>query len=180
MGDDEYKEEYRGLFEDWYEFLPSKELYIGTFYLDNRLGRGAESIPSIYPQIIAEDLRYLKGKTQGDDIEVLSSAYDSWDRGYDMYAGNSLNTYITARLYWDVNQDVDALLEEYYTLFYGPASQEMKKFHEYVEANFKAAPENPSIKGTMRQLLGEASTVAGNTIFGDRIDLLVKLMDSEN
>jgi len=179
LEDEEYKEEQRALFEDWLDILPSKEVYIGTFYLDNRLERGSESIPCIYPHIIAEDLRYLKGKSHGDDIEVLSSSYDDWDRGYDMYAGNSLNSYITARLYWNVNQDVDALLEEYYTLFYGPAGQEMKWFHEYVEANYKAAPGNSKITGNMRRLLGEARATAGNTIYGMRIDLLILLMDSE-
>ncbi|TFH25731.1 MAG: DUF4838 domain-containing protein [Bacteroidia bacterium] len=177
LEDEKYKEEQRALFEDWFEFLTSKEVYIGTFYLDNTVGRESESIPSIYPHIIAEDLRYFKGKSQGEDIEVLSSAYDDWDRGYDIYAGNSLNTYITARLYWDVNQDVDALLEEYYTLFYGPASQEMKQFHEYVEAIYNDAPGNSRITGTMRRLLGEARTTAGNSIYGKRIDLLIGLMD---
>lgn len=39
-----------------------------------------------------------------------------------------LNLYVTGKLYWDVNQDVDKMLDEYFKLFYGPAEKEMKEF----------------------------------------------------
>jgi hypothetical protein len=177
--DEEYKKTERALLEDWLEFLPSDEFYVTTFYLENEVGSPLEAIPAIFPHIIAEDLRYLKGKSLGESLQIASSSYSSWDGGYDLYAGNSLNSYITARLYWDLDQDVDALLDEYYRLFYGPASQEMKAFHEYVEANYGHAAENPQIVRKMRNYLRDAKTAAGNTIYGERVDLLIELMDHE-
>lgn len=175
--DEEYKKEERALFEDWLEFLPGREIYATTFYLDNEPGSEMESVPAIFPHIIAEDLRYLKGKSLGESLQIVSSSFSSWDGGYDIYAGNSLNCYVTARLYWDLDTDVDALLEEYYDLFYGPASQQMKAFHEYVEANYGHAPDNPQILVNMRNYLDQAKAVAGNTIYGERVDLLIGLMD---
>ncbi len=175
--DEDYKKAERALFEDWLEFLPTQDIYVTTFYLDNEPGGELESVPAIFPHIIAEDLRYLKGKSLGESLQIVSSSYSSWDGGYDVYATNSLNSYVTARLYWDLDTDVDALLEEYYTLFYGPASQEMKSFHEYVEANYGQALDNPQIVVNMRNYLDQAKAIAGNTIYGERIDLLIGVMD---
>jgi len=39
-----------------------------------------------------------------------------------------LNAYVAARLSWDVEADVDLLLEDYYTRFYGPAAEAMRRF----------------------------------------------------
>ena len=71
----------------------------------------------------------------------------------------------------------DAILDEYYSLFYGPAREIMKAFHEYVEANYGYAAGNSQILNTMRNFLIEARAVTGNTIYGKRIDLLIGLMD---
>ena len=39
-----------------------------------------------------------------------------------------MNHYIAARLVWDLNADVDMLVEEYCRKFYGPAAEPMRKF----------------------------------------------------
>ena len=44
-----------------------------------------------------------------------------------------LNTYVYSRLCWDNKADVDEILEEYYTLMYGPGRDEMKAFFETLE-----------------------------------------------
>ena len=45
-----------------------------------------------------------------------------------------MNYYIRARLMWDVNADVDALMEDYYSRFFGPATEPMKAVHTRIEA----------------------------------------------
>lgn len=45
----------------------------------------------------------------------------------------SLMMYWQSKLYWNLNIDRNAFLEEYYRLFFGPAADEMKKFHEFSE-----------------------------------------------
>jgi hypothetical protein len=45
--------------------------------------------------------------------------------------------YVTAELLWDPRQDVEALLDEYYTGFYGAAAQPMRVFHQILEAGYE-------------------------------------------
>lgn len=44
-----------------------------------------------------------------------------------------LMMYVNCKLLWDPDLDLDALLDEYYKLWFGPAEKEMRAFHEYAE-----------------------------------------------
>lgn len=44
-----------------------------------------------------------------------------------------LMMYVNMKLLWDPDLDLDALLNEYYKLWFGPAEKEMKAFHEFAE-----------------------------------------------
>ena len=44
-----------------------------------------------------------------------------------------LRFYVASRLLWDVNADVDALLDDYYVRFWGPAGRAMRAFDERLE-----------------------------------------------
>ncbi|MHB9106038.1 MAG: DUF4838 domain-containing protein [Armatimonadota bacterium] len=57
-----------------------------------------------------------------------------------------LNNYIAARLEWDVDADVDLLLEEFFTKYYGPAAGPMRNF--WLAAERYYALERP---GTMTE-----------------------------
>jgi len=50
---------------------------------------------------------------------------------------SGLVAYVAAELLWDPRQDVDALLDEYYTNFFGPAAEPMKTFYETLEAGYE-------------------------------------------
>jgi hypothetical protein len=52
------------------------------------------------------------------------------------FAMHGLNLYIASRLAWDVNADVDALVEEYVTKFYGPAADAMREFYRGAERHY--------------------------------------------
>ncbi|MEW6441630.1 MAG: DUF4838 domain-containing protein [bacterium] len=61
---------------------------------------------------------------------------------------NGLVYYVAARLLWDPGQDVDALLEDFYTKFYCEAAGVMKDYYETLEAaavscGFHLARQNP-------------------------------------
>jgi len=87
-----------------------------------------------------------------------------------------LNVHLTARFYWDVEQDVDALLVDYCKRFYGPAAKEMKAFIEFCEKNWpKLSPSNPDAEllRQMRQFLADALVKAGDsTSYTRRIELI--------
>ena len=44
-----------------------------------------------------------------------------------------LNYYVAAKLLWDVNANVDKILDDFYHKFYGPAWEPMKKYYESLE-----------------------------------------------
>ena len=174
------KEFYRNLTERWIDVLPSGKVYVHDYYLHNREGRvgSYESFPVVFPHLISEDLAYLEGKSGGDFIEVLQNC-QSWDLSWDSYAANALNVYVTTRLYWDADRDVDALLQEYYDRYYGPVSAEMEAFYEYAEEHWPEAPHDPEVLVTLRGMAEEAQAEAGeDTVYGKRIDLLLGLMNS--
>ena len=81
--------------------------------------------------------------------------------------------YVTARLYWDADQDVDALLKEYYEKYYGPAAKEMKAFIEFSEANWPKMSTDAAPIAKAMELLAAARKAAGDTVYGQRVDLLL-------
>ena len=50
-----------------------------------------------------------------------------------IFAVQGLNHYIAARLAWDIDADVDVLLEEFFTKYYGPAAEPMRSFWMTIE-----------------------------------------------
>ena len=167
---------FRELTEAWLEKLPSKELYIWDYYLHSRRAGTWEGVPVYFTHIIDDDLKFLKGKSSGEFMEVARN-WPAWGVKWHALAANHLNLYVTARLYWDADLDVDALLEEYYTNFYGPARDEMRAFVEYAEANWNSATKDAKVIDRLVELLGAAGEKAGDTIYGERIALLTDYME---
>ena len=90
-------------------------------------------MPVVYPHLISQDLRTLRDFGKGEFIES-----ESWGNnggvpesmhGHICFPGTQhLNLYVTAKALWNSKMDVDHLLDEYYTQFYGTAGAEMKAF----------------------------------------------------
>ena len=157
----------------WLDKLVPGNLQIYCHYLDS----GAH-LPSYYPHVIAEDLRSLKGKSQGEFIELTFGGTDGGSMG-NMHAPgfNHLNVYVTSRYYWDADLDIDALLNEYYEKFYGPAAKEMKAFIEYSEANWtKMGTKVEPIDKALELLDKARQKVAADSVYGRRIQLVVEYL----
>jgi Domain of unknown function (DUF4838) len=94
-----------------------------------------------------ENGRYFWHKSICGSIpRAIASCYKRYaDRGIGTYfyllshrmAYDHLNVYVFYKYHWNPNRDIDALLDEYYTLFYGSASAPMEKFFEEVETKFR-------------------------------------------
>jgi len=50
-----------------------------------------------------------------------------------IFAAQGLNHYITDRLFWDLDADVDLLMEEFFTKYYGPAAEPMRDYWLAIE-----------------------------------------------
>jgi len=166
------RENFVNLLDAWLEKLPSKEIYIWDYYLHSRPGRTYEGIPVYFPHIIDEDLKSLKGISGGDYIEV-SRNFPGWGKKWHAMATNHLNVYVTARLYWDVDQDLDAMLDEYYENFYGPVAEEMKAFVEYCETDWPKSLKDAAVIDRFVEMLDDARAKAGDTIYGKRVGMVM-------
>jgi hypothetical protein len=158
----------------WLAKLPSKQWYIWDYYLHGR--PGSRGLPVYFPRLIAADLRELKGVSRGDLIETYKH-HDMVDyrpttpeHDYDPLALDHLNIYVTSRLWWDADLDLDALLEEYYELYYGPARAQMKAFIEYSEQNWPGMNRDAEKIGRALELLEAAQAAVGpDTVYGRRV-----------
>jgi hypothetical protein len=84
-----------------------------------------------------------------------------------------LNAWTISRLWWDVDQDVDVLLAEYYKQFYGPAATEMKTFIEFCEKEYRRLGSDGQLASHALELFGKAKAAApSNSVHGKRIALV--------
>ncbi len=106
----------------WRKRTPN--IYVWEYYLFS--WPPMRGFPVFFPHLIASDLRRLKGVSRGEFIEAESAPGGT--NHVDCPGMTHLDLYLTARLLWNADLDVDRTLEEYYTLFYGPARVPMKEF----------------------------------------------------
>lgn len=172
--DPQTRDRFRAIREAWLAKLPSREWYIWDYYLHGR--PGSRGLPVYFPRLAAADLRELKGVSRGDLIETYKH-HDQVDyrptmpeHDYDPLAIDHLNIYVTSRLWWDAGLDLDALLEEYYTLYYGPARAQMKAFIEYSEQHWPGMNRDAEKIGRALALLEAAqAAVEPDTVHGRRV-----------
>ncbi len=105
------------------------------------------------------------------------------------WATSPLTLYLASKVMWDVDTDVDALLDDFYTKFYGPAEAPMRQYHEQLEAAFRDTPyftgssyvyfpifKNHPRRDALRALLDEAADLAerdGRGGWRDRLRALI-------
>jgi hypothetical protein len=167
--------QYRDITDAWLRILPSRQFYIWDYYLHSRPNGPTEGVPVYFPQIIADDLRFLRGKSRGEFIEV-SRNWPAWNLKWDALAANHLNAYVTSRLYWDAQQELEPMLAEYFEKFYGPAAAEMKAFVEYATAHYRQATKDYQVIDGLSARVQAAKAKAGDSIYGRRVQLLVDFM----
>jgi hypothetical protein len=81
---------------------------------------------------IAEDMKLYKA----------NNVVGYTTEGNNTFFRTGLNYYVRARYMWDVNTNIDKLLDDFYTHFFGPASAPMKQFCEEIEAMLQATPDH--------------------------------------
>jgi hypothetical protein len=173
-------EEYQNRIEAWQKKVtPGNLIRISNNLYSLRAGKEPLRFLPVHPHITAKDLKLLKGLSRGDWNEVsrVNLGPDK-QQVWRAPGADHLNLYVQARLLWDADQDLDALLEEYYGLFYGPARVEMQAAFEFAEANYNRHSKNPadvdpSVSIRLMEMLQKAHAVAGDGVYGQRIQLLL-------
>ena len=174
--DEETRSRHRAAREAWLKKLPSGKYFIWDYYLHSRPEEAGR--PVFFPRLIAQDLRELQGVSLGDTIEVYRHPPNPGPQlAYDPLAIDHLNLYVTSRLWWDAGQDLDALLDDYYANYYGPARGPMKAFIEYSESNWRdMRREADKISAAFRLLEEAQAAVDPNSAFAQRIQRIADFM----
>ena len=186
MNDPEHWADYMSRMERWKAKVAPGNLFRGENNLyhlwgkENGVRGAAISYPVIHPRAMAKDLQYLQGFAFGASGEVSQYGGKWQAMGLD-----HITLYVQARFFWDADQDVDQVLNEYCTLFYGPAAQEMKEAIDFAESNLaykdesrgrgKGNPMNVSLETALkfRDLLDKAKATAGDGIYGQRVEAVI-------
>jgi hypothetical protein len=174
--DDALWNDRRALRAEWLRRLPSRT-YITWDYSTNARPDQAGR-PVYFPHRIAADLKELAGVTLGEQIEIYTHPAGKEDSfGYDELAIEHLNLYVAARLYWDVNQDVDAILADFFQSYYGPAAEAMRAFVSHAEANWMRMSTDAATIGESLALLEAARSAAdAGSLPGRRIAKVAAIM----
>lgn len=130
--------------------------------------------PFYVPHVIARGLRDIKDQVWREDCWFMPFS----KTGLYKPGVNHVSIYVMSRLWWDADQDVDQLLDEYYRLYYGPARGEMKRFVEYCETNYAALTENKEKVNRALELFEVVkSHVDSDSVYGKRIALVDAYLD---
>lgn len=120
--DPDYRADDRALIKRWSRSgakgIATWDYYFGSPY----------PYPRQFNQWIAESLRHLAKNKVTVFFSQLPSAW-GMDGG---------KAWLASRLLWDPYQDAEALLDEYYTTFFGPAAEALRAFYETAEAHRNA------------------------------------------
>jgi len=169
-------ERMRDLLESW-DAITSQPFMYWSYW--NYVGGSAarEHIPMIIPhvaqdyfQMLAEYGRYVFSAHRGSPIGYVH-----------------LNRYVTYRLLWDPDLDMDKLIEDYCRSYYGPAGDPMLGFTRLIEQTGQAiAHENANVSqvwdhylnhDVMDQLasdLEEAKQLAAGTPYAERVTMIAE------
>ena len=170
------RSEHHTMREAWMKKLSSGKYLTWDYTINARSEQAGR--PVFYTKQIARDLRELKGHTLGEMIEIYDHpAGKEASFGYDPFALEHLNLYVTARLWWDAEQNLDALLADYFASYYGPAAKPMQAFAEFSEANWMHMGQDGAKIGEAFTLLAAAQAAADpQSPPGRRIQKIADLM----
>jgi len=177
----------RSVIDGWSK-LGCEEMYYRGYY--NNLA--CPQFPVSQIDRVKNEIPVLRQK--GINVMRVEVIKQSW-------ASSPLTLYVASKMMWDIKTDVDALLEEFYRLFYGTAAPFMKQYHEAVEAAFRDTPyftggsypylriydsvRRKAMRGFLNQAEKKAKNVFAervkiNRLAFDRLELFLDMMEARN
>ena len=131
-----------------------------------------EGTPAVYVHKLAEDLRFFAERS------LLGVDFDSCMHNW---ATEGLNYYVLARLLWNPQADVDAIVDDYCRAGFGAAAADARRYFDRIEhiTNRIAAeqlpitaPYTPEIVAELRTILDAATGKANDELCARRVAFL--------
>jgi hypothetical protein len=160
--------------EAFIEKTASKKIRLWEYY------QTGDHVPKYYPHIISEDIKRLKGHVYGEMIESRRTSAKKLAEGQPdpCLATNHVNVWVTTRLWWDPDQDVDEMMAEYYKNFYGPAEKEMKDFIEHCEKTwFLMRSKYEPIERAFELIKLARQATGEDTIYTRRVQMVINYIE---
>lgn len=161
---------FKHIIEGWSAFKPVAMNYRGYYnnlacpqFPWSQIDRVRHEIPALH--------------ALGFDAFTVEIIRQSW-------ASSVITPYVAARVMWNVETDVDALLDEFYAKFYGPAETPMRAYLEGIEVAFRDTPYHTggsavyfpifdkARRDVLRRALDKAAALAprdGEGLYGERV-----------
>lgn len=164
-------------------------IYTWEYYCNPLFNPGWQGYPMFFTKILQDDLKFQKGISKGEFIEAESWLPEQYSTAPEKilmsYPGlDHLLLYINARLLWNPDLDLQALLSEYYKKFYGPAEAPMRGFWQLIEANWmkkgwQNSPTEVYDPATVNKLIDFIKDAQSKTAPGSDYRARVDLISSE-
>lgn len=156
--------------ERWGRF--GNPIFLYTYY-------GSYGSWTFWPQAhaIRKDMAYYK---EHGAIGVYSETHAHW-------GSQHLNFIVFPRLAWDVDADVDAIIDRFCRDFYGPAAEPMRSYYDLLETAGERGPAQyhlhsdivamvtPELLTRLRDLIGQATELAAadaDPVFAQRMEFV--------
>jgi len=117
--------------DKWLSMLTSGKFFMWEYCLYYRKNR--PHVPVVFTKLLQKDMQRMNGVCEGKFIEVMPWEVEGKGRQIAYPALTHMIHYLQGKLYWNPDLNLQALLDEYYKLYYGPAQAEMKEFYEFAE-----------------------------------------------
>ena len=159
------------IIDQWERLSPSK------YYFCRYYSGFLKLTPSFAPHMIAKDIKRMKEYKETGKLNIGGEMnFGSVGAKHPYAWWFCLNEYVTAKLLWSPDLDVDALLQDYYDKFFGPASVPMKKFFTRLEELYFTPKEcylySIPVIDELEKLLDEAKEIVKNTNYQKNVNFI--------
>ena len=114
------------LLRDWGAFLGAENIPLWIYQCRAAFGEYLPGIPEPYPHLTAKYIRLVKPLCAGMYQENHAMSHTA----------RNLDVYLFLRMIWNPERDVEKELDEYFTLYYGPAAAPAKELFTLLENNW--------------------------------------------
>ncbi len=156
---EDYRQESLREWDDWSK--AAKRIY---FRPNLMLAGRRDGMPLLYVHKFGKDFRYLA------DHGMMGTDFDACCHNW---ATQGLNYYVVARLNWNPEQDVDAIVDDYCRAGFGPAAKSVRRYFDGLEALMDEAAAkktkptmvfHPKALSALRKELDQARRDAGSDL----------------
>ncbi|MGC9319101.1 MAG: DUF4838 domain-containing protein [Armatimonadota bacterium] len=135
--DEEGYEGFKRVLDGWLELQPQSVAFWEYYNFDCWAGAAWGGVPAVTTGLIAEDIRHLKRTSEETGIpfsgELIFCDGRLQEHWHDRLWWMGLDFYVTGKLLWDPERDLEAMLDEFLTTFFGPAAEPMSRFYDRAE-----------------------------------------------